>query len=68
MHILASDVAPEWLEAFSSESGSLTSIKANTLCALADLLRQLGHWGIAQKFTRILTPLIHHEVDDSTNH
>jgi hypothetical protein len=68
MHILARDVAPEWLEAFSSESGSLTSIKANTLCVLADLLRQLGHWGIAQKFTRILTPLIHHEVDDSTNH
>jgi hypothetical protein len=56
--LLSSDVS-DCLETFGSQTGNLAFVKANTLCILVDLLRQLGYWGIAQKFTHALTPLIH---------
>ena len=66
IQLLASDVALDCLEYFGSQTGNLIFVKANTLCILADLLRQLGCWGIAQKFALVLAPLIH--PDNSVNH
>jgi hypothetical protein len=45
--------------------GNLTLVKGNTLCTLADMLRQFGHWDIARRFSQILGPLIHGGVDQS---
>ncbi|KIN03578.1 hypothetical protein OIDMADRAFT_143129 [Oidiodendron maius Zn] len=58
MQLLTSDVA-DCFESFGSQTGNLAFVKANTLCILVDLLRQLGHCGIAQKFIHVLTPLLH---------
>jgi len=58
MQLMTSDVA-DCLESFGSQSGNLAFVKANTLCIIVDLLRQLGYWGIAQKFIHVLTPLIY---------
>ncbi|KAH8698713.1 hypothetical protein BGW36DRAFT_426405 [Talaromyces proteolyticus] len=59
IQLLASDVDLDCLQTFGSRTGNLAFVKANTLCILVDLLRQLGCWGIAQKFTHALEPLIH---------
>jgi hypothetical protein len=65
MEMLKVNAPQQWSEGIGFRSGSLSVVKGNTLCTLADMLRQVSHWDIAQNFARIIGPLIHGGVDDS---
>ncbi|KIW26368.1 uncharacterized protein PV07_09468 [Cladophialophora immunda] len=57
--MLGLDFSHQWSDVIGFRNGNVVTIMGNTLCTLADMLRQTGHWGIAQRFAQILGPLIH---------
>ena len=65
LRMLGINFSHQWQDVIGFRKGSLCAVKANTLCTLADMLRQMSHWDIARKFANILAPLIHAGTDDS---
>lgn len=62
--LLGVDFTHQWTEGIGfRKTGSLSAVKASTLCTLADMLRRIGYWEISRKFSSILGPLIHAETD-----
>lgn len=69
LDLLGLDLAGQWYSIMGVREGKLSMMKGK-LCRLADMLREIHPWTIAQRFSRILAPLIHGHVDDyllSTN-
>ena len=44
--------------------GSMSDVKAVTLCELGDLLQHIKHWGIARAFAKIVACLIYRDPQD----
>ena len=63
--LLGVNLAHYWQDLLGFRKSSLSVIKASTLCALADTLRQISYWEISRRFSDILSPLIHEGTDRS---
>ena len=46
------------------QRGSMSDVKAVTLCELGDLLQHIKHWGIARAFAKIVACLIYMDPQD----
>lgn len=65
LKVIGIDFTHQWQNVIGFRNSSLSTVKASTLCTLADMLKQIGYWEIARKFSSILAPLIHGRTDDS---
>ncbi|KAJ9608388.1 hypothetical protein H2200_007376 [Cladophialophora chaetospira] len=65
LRILGVHLPRHWSDTIGAGTTSLLTVKGTTLCSLAELLRQVGHWEIARRFSRILRPLIHGIGDEA---
>lgn len=63
LDLLGLELAGQWCSIMGVREGRLSMMRG-TLCRLADMLREIHPWSIAQRFSRILAPLIHGHVDD----
>jgi hypothetical protein len=54
-----------WSDVIGFRKGEVCTVKGNTLCTLADNLRQISNWAISRRFCLTLEPLIHGGVDDN---
>lgn len=64
LDLLRINFTHQWEDVIGFRKGNLSSVKASTLCTLADMLKQIGYWEISRKFSGILAPLIHGGPDD----
>lgn len=62
---LGIDLVDQWDDSIGFRNRNLTRVKGNKLYKLAGMLQAINHWGIAQRFSSILAPLIHGGVDDA---
>jgi hypothetical protein len=62
--MLGINFSHQWSDVIGFRNGNLATVKGNTLCTLADTLRQISQWEIARRFSRILGPLIHGGGDE----
>ena len=65
LRLLGVNFSRHWNNVIGARKGSLSTVKGNTLCKVADMLREISHWEIAGRFSRILAPLIHEGVDEA---
>lgn len=64
LRLLDIDFTHQWADVIGFGKGSLSAVKALTLCTLTDMLKRIGYWEISRKFSSILSPLIHGGADD----
>lgn len=65
LKVIGIDFTHQWQNVIGFRNSTLSTVKASTLCTLADMLKQIGYWEIARKFSSILAPLIHGETDSA---